>query len=344
MRATFIHGIRDVRLGEVEPPPPREGMVTIRVAGCGICGSDLHYFLEGGIGSAQIHNPFVPGHELAGWVAQDYPALGLSKGQLVAVDPAHACGQCEWCHRGHVNLCPFVEFLGAPPLHGAMVEQLSVYPDQVVPVPRAFSVRRAVMLEPLGVAVHAMGLARPRLQETVVVLGCGPIGLCLVQLARLAGADRVFAVDPVAYRAEAARRLGAHDAAPTFAAVAEWTGNRGVDLVLEATNSPEGFHHAAEAARIGGRVLLAGIPEGDRYSVPAALCRRKGLKVKLSRRMGHVYPRAIRLVAEGAVDVDSIVTHRFDLADAAEGFRLQADCQDGALKSIIVPGEGDSPF
>ncbi|WP_437911772.1 alcohol dehydrogenase catalytic domain-containing protein [Sorangium sp. So ce302] len=344
MRATFIHGIRDVRLGEVEPPRPREGMATIRVAGCGICGSDLHYYLEGGIGAAQVRDPFVPGHEFAGWVVDDHPALGLSRGQLVAVDPAHACGRCEWCHRGHVNLCPHVEFLGAPPLHGGMAERLAVRPEQLVPVPSGFSVRKAVMLEPLGVAIHAMDLARPHLQETVAVLGCGPIALCLVQLARLAGVERVFAIDPVAYRAEAARRLGAHDAAPTFAAIAEWTGGRGVDLVIEATNSPEGFHHAAEAARIGGRILLAGIPEGDRYSLPAALCRRKGLKIKFSRRMGHVYPRAIRLVAEGAVDVESIVTHRFDLSEAEKGFRLQADCQDGALKSIIVPDEGDTPF
>lgn len=344
MRATFIHGVRDVRIGEMAPPRAGEGMVTVRVAGCGICGSDLHYYLEGGIGSAQIRQPFVPGHEFAGWVAEDHPEFGLSMGQLVAVDPARSCGRCEWCQRGHVNLCPFVEFLGAPPVHGGMAERLAVHRDQIVPVPRGFSVRQAVMLEPLGVAIHAMDLARTHLQETVVVLGCGPIGLCLVQLARLAGADRVYAVDPVAYRAEAARRLGAHDVAPSFEAVAGWTNGRGVDLVVEATNSPDGFHHAAEAARIGGRVVLAGIPDGDRYGLPAALCRRKGLKVKFSRRMGHVYPRAIRLVSEGAVDVDSIVTHRFGLEDAAQGFSVQAECRDGALKSIIVPEDGDSPF
>jgi L-iditol 2-dehydrogenase len=344
VRATFIHGIRDVRPGELDPPPAAAGMVTVKVAGCGICGSDLHYYLEGGIGSAQIRDPFVPGHEFAGWVAEDHPALGLTMGQLVAVDPARACGRCEWCQRGHVNLCPFVEFLGAPPFNGGMAERLAVHPEQVVPVPRGFTVRRAVMLEPLGVAIHAMDLARTHLQETVVVLGCGPIGLCLVQLARLAGADRVYAVDPVAYRAEAARRLGAHDVAAGFEAVRDWTGGRGADLVLEATNSPDGFHHAAEAARIGGRIVLAGIPDGDRYGLPAALCRRKGLKVKFSRRMGHVYPRAIRLVSEGAVDVDSIVTHRFGLEDAGQGFSLQADCRDGALKSIIVPGEVDAAF
>jgi L-iditol 2-dehydrogenase len=151
-------------------------------------------------------------------------------------------------------------------------------------------------------------------------------------------------VDPVAYRAEAAKRLGAHEVANTHEAVSAWTDGRGVDLVVEATNSPLGFQHAAEAVRIGGRIVLAGIPDGDAYTLAAALCRRKGLNVKFSRRMGHVYPRAIQLVAEGLVDVDGIVTHRFGLEDAEKAFAIQADCLDGALKSILVPGDGDTPF
>lgn len=337
MRASYIHGIRDVRLGDKDAPTSQDDHVLIRVSGVGICGSDLHYYREGGIGAACIHEPFVPGHELAGWVMADRPDLGLHKGQLVAVDPAKPCGGCEWCERGYVNLCPSVEFLGAPPFHGAMTESIAVSPAQVFPVPDGFTVDQAVMLEPLGVGVHAMDLARLRLLETVVVIGCGPIGLCLVQLARLGGASRVYAVDPVDYRRAAAARLGAHEIAAGHDAVDGWTGGRGADLVLEATNSPDGFQHACEAVRIGGRIVLAGIPEGDHYGIAAALARRKGLTVKFSRRMGHVYPRAIRLVAEGLVDVESIVTHRFALDESGRGFALQADCREGALKSIIVP-------
>lgn len=338
MRASFIHGVKDVRAGERPDPTPRPGSIRVRVAGVGVCGSDLHYYLEGGIGSATISEPFVPGHEFAGWVVGDHPEHGLTDGQLVAVDPALPCHACEWCRRGHINLCPHVEFLGAPPHHGAMTEAIDVMPEQIFPVPDGFTPEQAVMLEPLGVAIHAIDLIKPRLMETVAVLGCGPIGLCLLQLARLSGADRVYAIDPVGYRAETAARLGADATAADRNAVAEWTDGRGVDVVLEATNSPDGLQHAVDAVRIGGRILLAGIPDGDRYTLGAANARRKGVEIKFSRRMGHVYPRAIKLVAEGRVDVDAVITHRFGLADAKRAFDLQSACEDGALKSIVVPG------
>jgi L-iditol 2-dehydrogenase len=337
LRAAFIHGVRDIRIADKADPAIAGDGVPIQVSGVGVCGSDLHYYLEGGIGSATIKSPFVPGHEFAGRVMTDRPELGLTRGQLVAVDPAKPCGHCEWCRRGHVNLCPHVEFLGAPPYDGAMSETITVGPAQIFPVPEHFSVAQAVMLEPLGVAVHALDLIKPRLSETVAVLGCGPIGLCLLQLARVAGASRVYAIDPVDYRAAAAKRLGAHETAAEVAAIADWTGGRGADVVLEATNAPLGFAHAVEAARIGGRILLAGIPDGNQYTLDAAVARRKGLNIKLSRRMGHVYPRAIGLIAEGVVDVDAIVTHRFDLDATNTAFELQTQCADGALKSLILP-------
>lgn len=338
MRASFIHGVRDIRAGD-RPAADRPGSIRIRVAGVGVCGSDLHYYLEGGIGAARIAEPFIPGHEFAGWVVGDHPARGLRDGQLVAVDPARPCGRCEWCARGHVNLCPDVEFVGAPPHHGAMAETIDVMPEQIYPVPDGFTVEQAVMLEPLGVAIHAIDLAKPRLLETVAVLGCGPIGLCLIQVARLCGVERIFAIDPVAHRAEAAVRLGADGAGPDRAAIADWTGGRGVDRVLEATNSPDGFQHAVDVARIGGRLVLAGIPDGDRYALAASDARRKGLEVKFSRRMGHVYPRAIALVAQRKVDVGAIVTHRFGLDRTAEAFDILAEHRDGALKSMVVPTE-----
>ncbi len=339
MRATYIHGVRDVRLGVKAEPARGADDVLIRVSGVGVCGSDLHYYLEGGIGSAHIHAPFVPGHEFAGWIAEDRPDLGLKRGQAVAIDPAKPCGACEWCERGHVNLCPHVVFTGAPPYHGAMTENIAVAPEQIFPIPEGMSVAEAVMLEPLGVAIHAMDLAKQRVLETVAVLGCGPIGLCLTQLARRAGAERVYAVDPSDYRREAAKRLGAHEIAESFEAIAGWTDGRGCDLVLEATNSPDGFQIAVDSVRIGGRVIMAGIPDGNKYNLDAAQARRKGINVKFVRRMGHVYPRAIKLVAEGEVDVACIVTHRFRLEDAARAFELQSECREGALKSIIVPNE-----
>jgi len=343
LRAAYIHGVKDVRIGEKDTLPNSGEEVLIRVSGVGVCGSDLHYYLEGGIGAAVIHEPFVPGHEFAGRVVEDRPDLGLHAGQLVAVDPAMHCGHCEWCERGYVNLCPNVVFLGAPPYDGAMTENIAVRPEQIFPLPNGFTVSQAVMLEPLGVAMHAIDLAKPQILENVAVLGCGPIGLCLVQLAKLAGAATVCAIDPVDYRADAARRLGADVSGPEHTLIEEWTDGCGTELVVEATNSPLGFQHAAEAAKIGGRVVLAGIPDGDQYGLGAALPRRKGLTVKFSRRMGHVYPRAIRLVSEGRVDVESIVTHRFALEESRKAFELQSECREGAVKSVIFPDGTEWP-
>jgi L-iditol 2-dehydrogenase len=342
MRAAYIHGIRDIRIGDKPMPVPVGDEILLRVSAVGVCGSDLHYFKEGAIGHARITQPFIAGHEFAGRVVEDHPALGLSAGQLVAVDPAKPCGQCEWCGRGHVNLCPHVVFLGSPPhTHGAMTEYISVSPSQIYPVPAHFTPVQAVMLEPLGVAIHAMDLAgSKRTFETVAIIGCGPIGLCLLQLARSMCKKAIYAIDPIAYRAEKARELGADKVAGSYEAIAEWTDGRGVDLVLEATNSPEGFQIAAQAARIGGRVVLVGIPDGDQYTpLSASTLRRKGLDIRMSRRMGHVYDRAIELVARGAVDVEGLVTHRFDLSQTGKAFSFPSDFLDGALKTIILPSQ-----
>jgi len=307
------------------------------VSAVGICGSDLHYYLEGGIGRQRIAEPFVPGHEFAGRLAEDYAPLGLVRGTLVAIDPARPCGTCEWCWRGHVNLCPNVAFAGAPPHGGAMTERITVEPHQIHPLPEGINASEAVMLETLGVALHALDLGKPQLLESVAVVGCGPVGLCAVQLLRAAGVGEIMAVDPVGYRAETAGSMGATRSGDRVEAVADWTSGRGADLVIEATNAPLGFQHAADAARIGGRVVLVGIPEGNVYSLTADTARRKGLTVKFSRRMGEVYPRTIRLVAEARVDMKRVVSHRVPMAEAAAAFARQADYRDRALKTLVCP-------
>ncbi|HWA79162.1 MAG TPA: alcohol dehydrogenase catalytic domain-containing protein [Acetobacteraceae bacterium] len=337
MKALYIRGVRDIAIGEVPEPNTANGQVPVEILGVGVCGSDLHYYVEGSIGSQVVSEPFIPGHEFAARVLETRKDLGLTAGELIAVDPAIPCGHCEWCLRGEINLCPNTIFSGAPPHPGAMTERLAIDPRQVVKVPQHFTVEETMMLEPLGVAIHAVDLAKLGLLESVAVIGCGPIGLLLVALARFSGAGDVFAIDPVGYRREQAGALGASRIGADRSEIGEWTGGRGVDLVLEATNSPDGFQHAVDAVRIGGRVVLVGIPEGDSYVLAAANARRKGLSVKFSRRMGHVYPRAIALVKNRALDISAIVTHRFDLAEGARAFELQSACTDGALKSLILP-------
>ncbi|MBP0493885.1 zinc-dependent alcohol dehydrogenase [Pararoseomonas indoligenes] len=340
-QALYIHAAHDARVAPFNLREGRPGETLLDVAAVGLCGSDLHYYKDGGIGSAQIRAPFVPGHEFGGWLTEDIAELSLGRGSLVAVDPNKACGHCAWCHEGHANLCPNVEFIGAPPFDGAMTSRIWVPRTQIVPLPQGFTPLDAVMLEPLGVAIHAVDLAKLRLLERVAVLGCGPIGLLILQVLKVAGAGEVLAVDPLEHRRAMAQRLGAERTGSSAADIQAWTEGEGAPLVIEATNSPVGFRDAILSARIGGRVVLVGIPDGDTYTLPAADARRRGLKVKFSRRMGEVYPRAIALVAAGKVDVASLVTHRVGLEGAGEAFRSHAEDRPGVIKTLIYPNGVD---
>ena len=334
MRVARLYGVEDVRVAEEPRPEPGEGEDLVRVTAVGLCGSDLHWFAQGGIGDAVLSRPLVLGHEFGGVVEG-----GPRNGVRVAVDPAVPCGRCESCLEGNRNLCPSVRFAGHSVTDGAL-RQYVAWPRHLLhPVPDALSDADAAVLEPLGVAVHAVDLAHLRAAATVVVVGCGPIGLAAVQVARAAGATTVVAVEPLAHRraaaaawADAVLDPGAPDLHDALAAA---TGGRGADAVIECAGNDDAVAIAVEAARPGATVVLAGIPDDDRTAFPAGTARRKGLTLRMSRRMKEVYPRAIALVEHGAVDVRSLVTHTYPLEQATEAFRT-AVARTG-LKVVLLP-------
>jgi L-iditol 2-dehydrogenase len=335
MKVARLHGVGDIRVADEDRPSPGLGESLVRVTAVGLCGSDLHWFRDGGIGDAELSRPLVLGHEFAGTIEG-----GPDHGRRVAVDPARPCGACEQCLEGNRNLCPSVRFAGHGDNDGGLRELLA-WPTAILhPVPDTLSDADAAMLEPLGVALHAHDLGKPQLGGVVAVIGCGPIGLCMVALARAGGAVSVVAVEPLAHRRQAATAMGADvvlDAGvdDVHAALADATNGRGVDVAFEAAGNDAGVALAFEAARPGGRVVLAGIPGQDSTTFSASVARRKGLTVKLSRRMKDTYPRATRLADKGLVDLTSIVTHTFPLENAAEAFRAASDRV--GLKIIVSP-------
>lgn len=338
MKVARLHAEGDVRVHEEDDPRAGEGESLVRITAVGLCGSDLHWFSEGGIGDATLSRPLVLGHEFAG-VVEGGPQHGLR----VAVDPAQPCRHCEQCLDGNGNLCLNIRFAGHSSTDGALRELIAWPTELLHPVPDTLSDADAAMLEPLGVALHALDLGRPRLGSTVVVVGTGPIGLCAVQLARRAGATRVVAVEPLAQRREAAARLGADvviDAAAddVHAQVADATSGHGADVVLEAAGNDAAVGISVHAAGQGAKVVLAGIPGQDATTFPASVARRKGLTFFMSRRMKEMYPRATRLVQGGGVDVASIVTHTFPLTEVAKAFRVAEERV--GLKVVVVPDAG----
>lgn len=326
-----------MQIHEEPGPVAGAGEKLIHIKAVGVCGSDLHWFSEAGIGDAQLKQPLVLGHEFAG---------ETEDGQRVAVEPALSCGHCEFCLQGNPNLCSSILFTGHGTQDGALRECMAWSEHNLFPIPDSLTYADGAMLEPLGVAIHSVDLGKLKAGMTVGVFGCGPIGLLIIQMARLMGATNIVATDILPHRVEAAKGLGAHHAVlvengsgveePASSAVEmirAAAGGRDMDVVFEAAGEQAAVDNAFDAVLPGGKVILVGIPGSDQTSFNAGTARRKGLTIKMVRRMKHTYPRAIDLVAKGLVDVRSIVTHRFPLERTTEAF--QAAARREGLKVVI---------
>jgi L-iditol 2-dehydrogenase len=311
----------------------------------GICGSDLHSYLDGRIGDNVVTTPLILGHEFGAVVeavgsdAFDGLFQPLVPGTRVAVDPAQPCGRCELCEHGHPNLCHRLHFCGSFPDDGSLCEYLLMPAHTCFPLPDNIDEAGAALLEPLGVALHAIDLAKLQVANSVVILGAGCIGLYCLQLAKLSGADPVFVVDQFPWRLAVAERYGGiplnfREVDPV-AAIMTATHKRGVDVAIEAAWADHSVQWAAEMARLGGRLVLVGIPGSDKMEVKHSTIRRKGLTIRASRRMKHTYPRAIHLASQGLVDLTGLISHRFPLAKTPEAYALNADYRDKVVKVII---------
>ena len=338
-RAARIYARGDIRVDAEAPiDGPEPGEVLLRVTSVGLCGSDLHWFEEGSIGDAALVRPLVLGHEIGAEIAS-----GPRAGERVAVDPAYDCGRCEPCVAGRPNLCLTMRFAGHGTTDGAMRTYMT-WPERLLsPLPDSIGDDEAPILEPLGVALHAVGLARLSAGERASVYGCGPIGLLLIQLLRARGVSTIVATDKLAHRVAAARAMGATEAFTIDDATGPDTSKgrslaraEAVDVGFEVSGADEALSDAIAAVRPGGQVILVGIPPGDKTTFEAAAARRKELSLQECRRMLPAdLPRAIELVADGAVDIKSLITARFSLAEAPAAFAALASRS--GLKVIVKP-------
>jgi L-iditol 2-dehydrogenase len=336
MQVARIHGAGDMRLHEEPMPVPGDSEALVRITAVGVCGSDVHWLREGGIGNDRIVEPLILGHECAGVIES-----GSRKGERVAIDPACPCGKCEFCLEGNPNLCSDLRFAGHAPHDGALRQYIAWPETSLVTLPDTMSDIEGIMLEPLGVAMYSVDCGNINPGMSVGVFGCGTIGLCVIQVARAAGATSIFATElhALTHRIDAARTAGAivfeADDGREAEKILETTAGRGVDIAFEAAGDPAAVEAAIDSVKPGGSVCLIGIPSDDRTGFTASTARRKDLTIQIVHRMKHTYPRSIQLVQYGQVDVRSMVTHRFplsevsrayDVAERREGIKVVIDC------------------
>lgn len=341
MRVAQLCAARSLRIVEEPAPEPGPGQIQARVVAVGICGSDRHYFMHGGIGDTPAQYPMVLGHEPVGVITRLGPGVsGLSTGETVALEPAVYCYQCDYCLGGKHNVCERLRFMSMPGDPGFLRDYVVVPVQNALPLPPSLSPELATLFEPLAVVLHSMQWVSLRPRERAAVFGAGPIGLLTVIVLKLVGAGRVWVVEPVAHRRELALKLGA-DAAidpgssdPVAAILAE-TGQRGVDVAIDCAMQGPSLNQCLAVTRAAGRVVITGIPVETQVTLDFHVMRRKELAVFNVRRSNHESRSALELLSERPSLFASIVTHVLPLEEIQRGFALLEQYADGVGKLVI---------
>jgi L-iditol 2-dehydrogenase len=335
-----LHGRRDLRTTTEPIPSPAPNELVLQITAVGLCGSDRHQYVEGGIGGEPLEQPLVLGHEVGGRVVAGEGG-GKRPGDRVAIDPAVPCGACPTCRRGLRHLCPEMRFAGLGPTDGGLQQFLAWPADRTVVVPDAIGDEQVPLLEVLGIALHALDLAAVAPGMRAGVYGCGPIGLVLIRALRSLGVDVVIATDLLPHRVEAAAASGAAQIALVRADGAS-NDLPSVAVAFECAGEPGSTDDAIRLVEPGGLVLLVGIPETARASHVAGPARRKELGIRWVRRMADGdLARAVQLVESGRLSLDGLVTATYPLDQAGIAFETLA--RRSELKIVVTPDPDGQP-
>ena len=379
MKIAYFTGLRQIELRD-EPVPTlkRPGDVLVRIDRIGVCGSDVHYYVEGGIGEDRLRYPATLGHESAGTIVEVGSAVkNLAPGTKVVVEPALSCGNCDQCRAGRRHTCRNLQFMGCPgQAPGAAAQYMVVPAENAYPVPDSVTLDQAALAEPLSIGMYAFRLSGIQTGTKTAILGAGPIGLSVLLCAKsdvfdvgipndpratanapvpggFAGfsSEEGFAgntglnkgtfymTEPIAPRREMARQLGA-----------DWIGDPtsvdpvqaileheplGLDTVFECSGDPACIDQALDLLGPGGRLVLVGIPPTVRVEFDIHRMRRKELTFINVRRQNECVAPVIERLADGRIQADAMITHRFSFEQIGDAFELVAGYRDGVVKAML---------
>jgi L-iditol 2-dehydrogenase len=348
MKVAHFTALRRIDLADApEPSIQRPDEVLLAIDRVGVCGSDVHYYLEGRIGDQVLKYPATLGHECSGTVLEvGAGATHLSLGDRVAVDPAFPCGTCDQCRAGRFHTCRRLLFMGQPgQAAGALAERAVVPACCCVKIPDSVSLDEAMLAEPLSVALHATRLAQLADGMKIAVLGTGPIGLSVMLCAKAAATCTVAATDLLDERLAVAKRCGAdvtiNARRETVAAECSRAGLAEFDVVFECSGDPACVNQGLSLLSPGGAVILVGIPPRDSILFDPHVVRRNELRLQGVRRQNQCVEPVIDLLAERRLEASPLVTHRFPMEKTSAAFEMVADYRDGVIKAVIdVSGNG----
>lgn len=336
MRAARLYGPHDVRIDDIPVPEPGPGEVLVRVRAVSICPSDWRLYEDGHASGVVPDHPLVQGHEFSGDIAAwgegvQSPPVGTP----VAVEPSWPCGECDLCQAGLVNLCRHVVFPSFPQRDGALAEYIACPASAVQPLPPGISYTIGALVEPLGVGLHAVRLARLTPSERLVFLGAGAIGMCTLLVARARGSREIAVVEPLAGRREWPEKLGCAPVVASFQEL-EAAGREG-DVVFECSGESDAVEQTMRLTRPGGRLVVVGIPHPDRVTFDSTIPRRKELTVIFSRRSRHALEESLQLLATGQVDLASLPTREYSLEQTQAALDDTAARPGDMLRAIVIP-------
>jgi len=342
MKTMMLTGIRQMEMREVpDPNISADTDVLLKIAMVGVCGSDVHYYNNGNIGSQIVQYPFPVGHECSAIVEKTGSAVTRVKpGDRVAVEPAISCGVCDQCLTGRPHTCRHLCFLGCPGQTAGCLSDYIVMPEQCCyPVSSDITLEQAALSEPLTIGFYAAKRSIAMKGAKIAILGCGPIGLSVMVCARALGVETIYMTDKIPERLAVARSAGA-----------DWAGNPDkddiisniskiepllLDAVFECCGEQEALDQAVDILKPGGKLMLIGIPKKERISFIIDKIRRKEICIQNVRRQCESLQSTLAFMEQGLINVDFMVTHRFEFSQTKEAFDLVADYRDGVVKAMI---------
>lgn len=342
MRAMMLTGIRQMEMIDIpEPSIVKPNDVKIKMVAVGICGSDIHYYNKGQIGSQIVEYPFTVGHEGAGIVVETGSNVKrVRPGDRIAIEPAMPCWECDQCLSGRHHTCRKLKFLGCPgQAEGCLMEYIVMPEESCFPLSAGLTADHGSISEPLAIGVYAVKKSGRIKDLDIGILGYGPIGMSVMLAAKAEEAGSVAVTDKIQPRLSIALKEGAKSVFnPLVEDVVDMIKQPrplGLDVVFECCGQQEALDQAVEILKPGGKLIVVGIPEFDRWSLNVEYTRRKEISLQFIRRQVDCVETALELMDKGKINISGMVTHRFPFERTKAGFDLVDVYGDGVMKAMI---------